>query len=786
MQLLDNLLKKHTKANVKEQQSFLGGSINDFFNSAPLAIHFFDAKGNLIDCNQAALQLCDIDDKNDYIRNFFMFMPFNQPDGKRSRDVLMNSILEASENKYSDADITFRKSDGTSMIANNKFVSYEHGADTVIVMFSTQSAPVVVSAPRDTEADLRATLMLDSTPIACFLADSRCNAIDCNAEALQLFGHVSKIEATKRFSDICPQTQMISGQNIETMNDAINKALVSGRYVFEFTCFDATGKPIPCNVTLVRIYSRGEYVVAIYIQDLRETRALIAEMKRIDIAEEENRAKSRFLAKMSHEIRTPLTSILGLAEVQLLMGENTSEMEDVFLQIYTSSNLLLRIINDLLDLSKVEAEKMSILAQIYRVHSFVSDTVQLNMVYIGDKKIDFEIEVDPNVPASLVGDELRIKQVMNNLLSNAFKYTNDGTIKLSIEAEVSSVSKEIVLVIRVQDTGIGMTKEQLDSLFEDEYVRFNEEVNYKIQGAGLGLSITHQLVTMMGGTISVSSEPNVGTQVVVKLPQEMHGNELLGPETSRNLGNLKISQLKRYSTSFVHKHLPHGRVLVVDDTKSNLHVIKSMLAPYALQIETADSGFEAIDNIKAGKVYDIIFMDHMMPELDGIATSKQIFALGYTNPIAALTANALVGQAEIFMKNGFSDFLSKPINLHELDACISRFVPQKAPVAKGEESKVESTNTISKGLADAFRQDAQKAIDILENLVNIGSLGNEDVKQFTITVHGIKSALLSVGKTPLSEKASELEMFGKDMDAKTFVANTTLLIDGLKEIVNEI
>jgi len=180
----------------------------------------------------------------------------------------------------------------------------------------------------------------------------------------------------------------------------------------------------------------------------------------------------------------------------------------------------------------------------------------------------------------------------------------------------------------------------------------------------------------------------------------------------------------------------------------------------------------------------------MMPKMDGMETTKRLRKLGYERPIVALTANALVGQAEMFMKNGFSDFLTKPINLYELDACISRFVPQNAQSvtvpAKREEPKPEPATVISKGLEDAFREDAQKAVGVLEKLVSAGSLGTEDVKLYMITVHGIKSALMSIGKTSLSEKANDLEMFAKDMDAKTFVANTTILIDGLKEVIAEI
>jgi len=779
---------KSIKADNKEGFGFLGGTVNEFLSAAPLAVHFFDDQGNLLDCNQAAMRVYDMDDKQDYIDNYFMFMPFNQPDGRRSKDVLQEAILGAKRTGRSRVGIMCRKSDGTSTMVNSTCVSFEHSGHTVIVMFSTE-ADSSSGGDRDFEADLRATLMLDSTPMACFLADSNCNALDCNAEALQLFGYASKDEATKRFSEICPETQTISGQDVESMNDAISKALLSGRHVFEFTCFDTVGKPIPCNITLVRIYYRREHVVAIYIQDLREMKAIIEEMKRIEIAEEESRAKSRFLAKMSHEIRTPLTAILGIAEVQLLGGKNTSEMEDIFLQIYTSSNLLLRIINDLLDLSKVEAEKLSIISHIYEISALISDTVQLNLVYLGDKEIDFEIEVDSVIPNKLVGDELRIKQIMNNLLSNAFKYTQSGTVTLSIEVELTDNLQTVLLVICVQDTGVGMTKEQLDCLFEDDYVRFNEENNYKIQGAGLGLSITHQLVTMMGGSIDVESKPDEGTRIIVKLPQEKHGDELLGAEAAKNLGNLKISQLTRDKASnIIREHMPYGRVLVVDDTKSNLHVIKSMLAPYGLYVETVSSGRAAITKIENGEVFDIIFMDHMMPDLDGLETTRIILGLGYKNPIVALTANAIVGQAEVFMKSGFADFLSKPVDVNKLNDCLVRFIRNKH--SKKEERGAENmlknipaAQSIPAGLMEAFIADADVAVDALESLLKVDTFDENDMKRFIVTVHSMKSALGNIGYSALSEEAYKLEMSGKEMEPQVLRESTSKFLADLKEVV---
>ena len=777
---------KETKSHYK----LLNDSINEFVEIAPLAVHFYDHNANLIDCNQVAMHMYDMDDKQDYIDNYFMFMPFNQPDGRRSQDVMKTIVQEALENGRSGADVMYRKADGVPMLMKVTCVCLNSKGSPVVTLFSTEVR--AETSNRDLEADIRATLMLDSTPMACFLADSNSKALDCNAEALQLFGYASKNEATKHFSEICPKTQTMTGQDIEGMDAAISKALASGRHNFEFTCFDIVGKPIPCKITLVRIYYRREHVVAIYIQDLREMKAIIEEIKRIEIAEEESRAKSRFLAQMSHEIRTPLNAILGLSEVQLLVGNHTEEIEDIFIQIYTSSNLLLSIINDLLDLSKVEAEKLSIISLKYEVATLIADTVQLNLIYVGDKEIDFKLEVSSNVPNTLIGDELRIKQVINNLLSNAFKYTPKGTVKLRIGVETSEKSDEVVLVIRVSDTGIGMTKEQTDNLFSDEYVRFNEEKTHKLQGTGLGMLITHQLLTMMDGSISVDSQLGVGTEFFVKVPQKKHNEDLLGDEVVKNLGSLNFSQRRlKKIRDFVHENMSYGRVLVVDDTESNLYVIQSMLAPYGIYVDTANNGQEAIDKVKTGEVFDIIFMDHMMVGLDGIETARKIKELGYKHPIVALTASALVGQEELFRKEKFADFLTKPIDVHKLDKCLMRFVRDKQSkevikaAQKMEIIPQQQTQNISVRLAKAFLKDAESAVEALENWIASGSFEETDMKRYTVTVHGMKSALGNIGEYALSEEAYTLEKAGKDGDVQTIINDTSKFIGDLKELITK-
>ena len=389
-----------------------------------------------------------------------------------------------------------------------------------------------------------------------------------------------------------------------------------------------------------------------------------------------NRAKSEFLASMSHEIRTPMNVILGITEIQIQKNELAPDIKESFNKIYNSGNHLLGIINDILDMSKIEAGKLELVSSKYEMASLINDAIQLNIIRVADKQIKFELYVDENIPAELLGDELRIKQILNNLLSNAFKYTAEGVIKFSVSSE-DVENEKVMLVFTVSDTGYGMTEDQLSKIF-DEYSRFDNKANRIIEGTGLGMTITQSLVNMMNGEIFVESEINKGTTFTVRLPQEKIGSDILGEKIVESLQQFRgedSTQKKR--TRITREPMPYGSVLIVDDVEMNIFVTKGLLAPYELSVDSVMSGFEAIDKIKEGKVYDIIFMDHMMPKMDGMAATKIIRDLGYTNPIVALTANAVVGQSEIFLKNGFDDFIAKPIDVGEMNFVLNKHVRDK-------------------------------------------------------------------------------------------------------------
>ena len=405
-----------------------------------------------------------------------------------------------------------------------------------------------------------------------------------------------------------------------------------------------------------------------------------------------NRSKSTFLANMSHEIRTPMNTILGVTEIMIQDESITDDIEEKLNKIYSSSDLLMGIINDILDFSKIEAGKLDIISAKYFIASLVNDSIQLNMMRIGDKPIQFEINIDENIPANLLGDELRIKQVLNNLLSNAFKYTEAGMVTLSVFCEPSENGNEdeINLGFSVRDTGRGMSKEQIEKMF-DEYSRFDEESSPNIEGTGLGLSITQKLISLMNGKIQVESVPKAGSLFTVRLPQGKPDSELIGKELAESLQQFRnIGTMNKKRGQIAKDPMPYGKVLVVDDVETNLYVAEGLMKPYMLHIETVGSGKSAINRIKEGRSYDIIFMDHMMPVMDGLEATKLIRELGYKEPIVALTANAVAGQADMFLQSGFDDFISKPIDLRQLNSILNRLIRDKQDPEIVEEARMQA------------------------------------------------------------------------------------------------
>jgi len=350
--------------------------------------------------------------------------------------------------------------------------------------------------------------------------------------------------------------------------------------------------------------------------------------------------------------------------------------EDAFVKIYDSSKTLLNIVNDILDFSKIESGKMTLVNSEYEVTSLMGDVAQLCLIYLEHKDISFQMYIDENLPVKLIGDVLRIRQIITNMLTNAFKYTESGTVTLSLQCEKEH-DGYVPLVISIRDTGNGMTTEQINSI-KGEYVRLHEQDNPYTIGTGLGIPIVYSLVQMMNAQLELNSDIGKGTHAIIRIPQKVSGTELVGPELARSLQDFKSGTRRDHKDlEFIPDQMT-GCVLVVDDVDINLYIVEATLEAFGLTVELSKNGQDAIDKIRQGKVYDVIFMDHMMPGMDGIEATKILRDMGYEHPIVALTANALKGQAEMFMNNGFSGFMAKPIDIKLLNSYLVRFIKNKS------------------------------------------------------------------------------------------------------------
>ena len=523
----------------------------------------------------------------------------------------------------------------------------------------------------------RIRLVLDSAPISVSLYNSERTLIDCNMEAVKLFGFENKEQFIKarneRFFDIFPQQQPCGSTTRDKIDWLYEKIAEKGYIQLEWAYLTADGEDLPAELTFVRIEHCDTIMFVAYVHDLREK--IKMEKLRLEILEESNKAKSRFLARMSHEIRTPISAIMGISELQLRGQTMSPHTEDAFVKIYDSSKMLLNIVNDVLDFSRIESGKMPLIDNEYEAASLVGDAAQLSLVYLERKNISFQMHVDENLPAKLIGDVLRIRQIISNVLTNAFKYTESGMVTLSLQCEEGH-DGYVTLVISIQDTGNGMTIEQINAI-KGEYVRLHDQDKLYTIGTGLGIPIVYSLVQMMNAQFELNSDIGKGTHAIIRIPQKASGTELVGPELARSLQDFKSGTRRDHKDlEFVPEQMT-GRVLAVDDVDINLHVVEAMLETFGLTIDLSKNGQDAIDKIRQGNVYDIILMDYMMPGMDGIEATKILRGMGYDHPIVALTANALKGQAEMFMDNGFSGFMAKPIDIKLLNSYLVRFIKNK-------------------------------------------------------------------------------------------------------------
>ncbi|MBQ3374032.1 MAG: response regulator [Oscillospiraceae bacterium] len=518
-----------------------------------------------------------------------------------------------------------------------------------------------------------------------------------------------------------------------------------------------------------------------------------------DEAERSNAAKSDFLANMSHEIRTPINAVLGMNEMILreslqgrdLLASEHADISEMFSYISvcagnidSAGNGLLSIINDILDFSKIEAGKLEIVESEYRLSSALNDMTNMIAFRAKDKGLEFRVDVDETLPDSLYGDEVRVRQVITNVLNNAVKYTKEGSVTLSVNREniiEIKAGDQICLVVSVSDTGIGIKKEDFDKLF-GKFERLDLQQNSTVEGTGLGLAISQRLLEMMGGSIKVESIYGRGSVFTIILPQKVVSTEPVG--NFREKFEKSILGMQAYKEPF---RAPEAHILIVDDTRMNLAVAVGLLKGSEIKIDTATSGPESI-NLARQNHYDLILMDQRMPEMDGSETLRYIHGqaegINRETPIICLTADAISGARERYLAEGFTDYLSKPIDSLALARILIKYLPKELviPAEKTEYEKtsdnVESVFTDNDLLScqragvntniglQYCQNDKELYLSILCEYVKCSGQRLKDLqrcfetsdwKNYAVLVHALKSTSKTIGAVPLSETAAELE-----------------------------
>ena len=518
-------------------------------------------------------------------------------------------------------------------------------------------------------------------------------------------------------------------------------------------------------------------------------------------ANQANAAKSYFLSTMSHDIRTPMNAILGLNEMVLRESQDATIIH-YSESIRTAGSTLLGLINDILDFSKIEAGKMDILPVDYNFASVLNDLVNMVQKNAADKGLAFHIDIDAGIPALLHGDEIRIKQITTNILSNAVKYTKEGSVTFTVGyAKIPDKPDSILLKIRVADTGIGIKPEDMDKLFK-AFERIDEKRNRNIEGTGLGMTIAQNFLAKMDSQLHVESTYGEGSVFSFDLEQKVVKWDPIGnyEETFR----ASLSERNRYREKFT---APHADLLVVDDTPVNLTVFTSLLSRTKIRIDTALDGDEAISMYKQ-KHYDMVFLDHMMPDKDGIETLTEMRGLTDTpndgTPIVCLTANAISGMREKFINAGFDDYITKPIDPDRLESMLLRYLPKgKIGPASGDREDDDYVlpdflfhlSEIDVGSGLAHCGSGKSYMTTLEMYLDTAEKNADEIEQFwaakdlrntTIKVHALKSTSRVIGALELGELAANLEKAGDLGDTETLDRELATLLARYRKLAVEL
>ncbi|MCL2269970.1 MAG: ATP-binding protein [Treponema sp.] len=614
------------------------------------------------------------------------------------------------------------------------------------------------------QAEEEMYLLLDALPMCCQLFDSNYNTITCNKASIELYGCRDEQEYMDKYMTYCsPEYQPDGERSVKKNRMLINKAFEEGYCKFEWTHRLLNGELMPSEVTLIRIkHHKGKYLVAGYTRDLREQKAHLAEIEQaqdklrlaLDAAETANRTKSTFLANMSHEIRTPMNSIIGFAELAQY-SDNSQKIREYLSNISQSAKWLLKIINDILDISKIESGKIVLEKIPFDLHEVLAHCQMTIKQETEEKDISLYCYAEPSIDKKLLGDPIRLRQVLINLLSNAVKFTNIGTVKLLASLVDSGNDGEtednkVTVLFEIKDSGIGMSAELISRILEP-FMQADSSNTRRFGGTGLGLPITKNIIDLMGGKLIVDSAIGIGSKFSFEITFDLVESD---PKTLYHENRFRILEKPDFS----------GDILICEDNRLNQQVICDHLARVGVKTVIAHNGKEGVDiaekRMRNGdKPFDLIFMDIHMPVMDGLEASSKIAAMGIKTPIVALTANIMSNDVELYTKYGMSDCLGKPFTSQELWKCLLKYL---SIADSGSKNNDQADSASSVPLEEDENFQKQVKVNFARNNQTtyaqiVKAMEDRDIKLAHRLAHTLKSNAGQIGKNALKAAAAVLE-----------------------------
>ncbi len=625
----------------------------------PIGVDLWNKDLQLFDCNEATLHLFGAKSKEEYIENFQSFTPEFQPNGMRSKDLIPQHLQKVFEDGHTRFEWMHVTAQGEDLPVEISIVRSKNGDEDVAVVYYRDLREIKENMRKAEQRLTDINNILDSAPYAINTWDKQFRPVDCNLATLSLYGFDSKEDYLANFHRVMPETQKDGRVMAQVFVQRFTEAFETGYAYDEGELINIKiGRNFPVEITLKKLMIDGEEKIISYLNDITIQKTMMMEIAEShrelsiarDEAEKSSHIKGEFLANMSHEIRTPMNGILGLLHLLALTKMQDQQKFYVDKIIYSAESLL-RIINDILDFSKIEAGKLEMERISFSLADLQEELRTLFAPKFIDKNIRGEIFSENILDTKLIGDPLRLKQVLLNLIGNAIKFTDHGRITVSIDNVTYENPQQICYHFSVEDTGIGLSEEQCSRLFE-AFTQADTSTTRKYGGTGLGLAISKRIVEMMQGTIGVESTVGKGSRFYFSAVFDL------------DLGTSKVEEKEKTPVPIKNKPLSKtGNILLVEDNEINQLIAVELISSQGHTVDVAHNGQEAVDMVSCGD-YDIVFMDIQMPIMDGLTATRKIrdnekFA---KLPIIAMSAHAMTGDREISLSHGMNDHLSKPIN----------------------------------------------------------------------------------------------------------------------------